>query len=274
MKNLPIPLKDIEERTIYHACADSFRDKTALSYIDQVVSCAEVYEEYVPRDIEHFPEYTINAGDKSKIIKVYEEKFARQDGVGRQYYEAIMTNANGRCPICGSGKVRNLDHFLPKSSYPLLCVVPANLIPLCRDCNFDKKDSYNTDYYLIPFNPYFDNMDMEWLECNLVFKEDNTFIVSYINGFDKSVDEKFWRKCETHLRIFDLDATFSNRAWEEMDNCKQKYQKLLEACGTEGVKQDLIEHKNSCEHIDINSWGSALYRELVRKVDAFCDWLS
>lgn len=274
MKKLRIPLRNVDEKTIYHECANSFTDKTALSYIEDVVSSAAVYETHVPRDIARFPRYTIEEEDKEKIIKVYTEKFAKRDTVGYKYYEAIMTNANGRCPICGCGKVKTLDHFLPKTTYPLVCVTPANLVPTCRDCNFDKRSFWGADYYSIPFNPYFDVMDDKWLECEFTIYRDNTFAVVYKNGYDKKKNEKLWEKYETHFKVFDLNATFSARAGEEIENCKGKYKKLLYECGIEDVRKDLIDNRDSFEQIDINSWRSALYRELVNKVHDYCEWLA
>ena len=274
MKNLIIPLKDVDERTIYYSCADRFRDKTALGYIEDVVSSAAEYKRYVPLDIEHLPKHKINSGDEKEIIKVYTNKFAKKDSIGYKYYEAILTNANGCCPICGGGKVKNLDHFLPKSVFPLFCVLPANLIPLCRDCNFDKNSTFVSDYYSLPFNPYFDVMQDEWLECSIVFREDNTFEIEYCNGYDKSKNEQLWWKYETHLTVFDLNATFSARACEEIDNCKYEYKALLQTCGIGEVYDALVEHRNSCEINDMNSWKSALYRELSKKTREYCNWLA
>ena len=113
MKNLRIPLEEIDDKSIYFRCASSFRDPTALAYIGEVASSSESYKDYVPRDIKHFPVFSIKAGDEEKIVKVYTDKFAKIGSVGRDYYDAIMANAGGRCPICGSGKVKNLvDRFL------------------------------------------------------------------------------------------------------------------------------------------------------------------
>ena len=270
---LSIPLQDIDERAIYSECADDLRDKTAVGYLEKVVESSNAYEIYVPRDIEHFPKVEINKGDEKEILKVYKDKFAKQNSIGKKYYEAIMKNACGRCPICGGAKLKNLDHFLPKSIYPLLCVTPANLVPTCRDCNMDKKDYFSTNYYSLPLNPYFDRYDDVWLGCCVAYKADKSYDISFLNVYDKILDEKMWNKYETHLRVFDLNATFGSKACEEMEDCKGIYKKLLENCGREEVKESLIEHRRSCEDIDRNSWRAALYRELENQVDEYCEWL-
>lgn len=274
MINLPIPLTDTDERKIYSECADDLSNKTALGYLEEVVESANAYETYVPRDIEHFPKVEINKGDEKEILKVYKDKFAKQDSIGKKYYEAIMKNAHGRCPICGGAKLKNLDHFLPKSIYPLLCVTPANLVPTCRDCNMDKRDYFSTNYYLLPLNPYFDKNDDLWLACCVTYKTDKSYEVKFFNGYDKSLDENLWNKYETHLRVFDLDETFSSKACEEIEDCKGLYKRLLDNCGPYEVKRSLSEHRRSCESIDRNSWRAALYRELENRVDEYCEWLS
>ena len=274
MKRLNVPLKDVDQRKIYEECAGNFKDETALGYTDKVVSSSLNYDRFVPKSISEFPEEAVKEEDKPKIIKVYTEKFAKKEAVGHKYYEAIVANAGGNCPICGGGKVKNLDHFLPKTNYPLLCVTPANLIPTCRDCNFDKNDFADTDYYSIPFNPYFDVMREEWLECKLTFYHDHSFAVEFYNGLDKDTNERLWEKYNAHLTIYDLNATFMSRASEELNNCLEFYLKLYRECGAKSVEKTLIDCKMGCEKNDINSWKSALYRELVRLADAFCDWLA
>lgn len=274
MKKLSLPLMDVSEREIYEKCANALENKTALGYLEEAVKSANVYEIYVPKDIIHFPQYDIKDGDEKEIKKVYTYKFAPQESVGHDYYKAIMSNANGVCPICGGTKLKNLDHYLPKTKYPLLCVTPANLVPTCRDCNMDKKDIFEMDYYSIPFNPYFDVMKDVWIECNVDFNADKTFVITYYNGFDKLKDESMWNKYEVHMKVHDINATFRARSHEHLNNSRGFYQRLLKKCGKKDVMEDIQEQRISYEQNDKNSWGSALFRELERKNDEFCVWLT
>jgi hypothetical protein len=72
------------------------------------------------------------------------------------------------CPACDGSrpdKVNNkiyadADHFLPKSKYPFLSIHPANIVPLCLDCNrlfklnFDPIDDHNDAPLVNSFHPY------------------------------------------------------------------------------------------------------------------------
>ena len=152
-----------QEKEIYIKCANAFTNKKdyakkALAYVDEVEKYSSAYEKYVPRSIACFTHIKLDKDKKEIINKIYEQKFAKEKSVGRKYYDIIMANANGRCPICGGGKLKNLDHFLPKSKYPLLCVTPLNLIPTCRDCNMEKRAVISNNYYEIPFHPYLEDM--------------------------------------------------------------------------------------------------------------------
>lgn len=66
---------------------------------------------------------------KSDMKILYEQKFARKEQGGRKYYDAIKLLAPyGRCPLCGQREVKTLDHYLPKSKFPLYAVTPYNLM--------------------------------------------------------------------------------------------------------------------------------------------------
>ena len=137
----------------------------------------------------------------------------------------------------------------------------------------EKGAEVSDDYYEIPFHPYLETMNDKWVECDLLFYSDETFSVIFKNGYDKSLNLNLWRKYRAHMRVNDLDSTFSSRAEEELENVKEMYKNELSACGKLKLEASLIEMKNSAEQIDINSWKSALYRALIRKCDEFCDWL-
>jgi hypothetical protein len=44
-----------------------------------------------------------------------------------------------KCPYCGFGEVRDLDHHLPRSKYKALSIYPTNLVPCCPVCNNKKR---------------------------------------------------------------------------------------------------------------------------------------
>jgi hypothetical protein len=55
---------------------------------------------------------------------------------------AAMKLAARWCPMCGERAVVALDHYLPRSVYPELAILPTNLVPVCSDCNWLKSNDF------------------------------------------------------------------------------------------------------------------------------------
>ena len=282
MKTLSIPEVGKKAEEVFEECARDFTTKIeytriALTYLTHVKLCSDEYSGYVPRNIgllSHPQVDKLKEDDVEIIKKLYTDKFSKKDTVGYKYYKLIRLNANGVCPICGRGAPKTLDHFLPKSEYPLLCVTPCNLVPICRDCNTEKKDITSIDYFGLPFHPYFDVMDNQWIECTIDFIDARSFSVEFFNGYDKTKDINMWRKYNVHIEAYGIADTFASCAIEEINNMKKNYYDLLKECGEASVKDELIKVTRSAEAVDVNSWKSALYRGLSKQCHEFCIWLN
>lgn len=75
---------------------------------------------------------TNNKDEKKEIVNLY-EKFKRNKSVSG-FYDKLMASSK-RCVYCNKGFTKTLDHYLPKSNFPLVSIEPSNLIPCCYDCN-------------------------------------------------------------------------------------------------------------------------------------------
>lgn len=120
--------------------------------------------------------YTLDAADftpadpgvRDEMIKVYTDRMGKQGAPGRPVYDALRQAAS-RCPLCGHRDVTTLDHYLPKTVYPLLCVTPANLVPACSECNKAKSATTSTIADDQTLHPYFDDVDQDpWLKAEVV----------------------------------------------------------------------------------------------------------
>lgn len=52
---------------------------------------------------------------------------------------ARLLASTDSCPYCGFGEPRDLDHYLPRSTYGELAIYPNNLVPSCGPCNNAKR---------------------------------------------------------------------------------------------------------------------------------------
>ena len=117
------------------------------------------------------------------------------------------------CPYCNRNYIYTtkknkkikpeIDHFYPKSKYPILGLSYFNLIPSCKSCNgFGAKEEYDPrDYELI--NPYLLNYN----DFVLSHKIKNIAIINPLSG--KSDVEVFFKKSiPDHLTLFNLKELY------------------------------------------------------------------
>lgn len=99
-----------------------------------------------------------NELSRADFSKLYEYYFRDKRKPARQVYEKIMSAALEKCPYCGDiGTPKNLDHYLPRTSFPQFSILPINLIPSCRDCNMDEKGAeYSQSANEQIIHPYMD----------------------------------------------------------------------------------------------------------------------
>lgn len=97
---------------------------------------------------------------KSDMNWLYEHRL-RDSVPGRNIWADIVALAGRRCPFCHLSKPRTIEHSYPQVFYPRLAVEPLNLVPACRDCNFER----NSGHGGITVSPYFDSwaIDVPWL---------------------------------------------------------------------------------------------------------------
>lgn len=270
MKNLPTPLSDTNAEEIFEECVSAYRDKTKVATLlkckDLVRLDSELYDKVIPGKIEQFQQSSLpDDVAKIDIIKVYTNKFVAEKSPGRKYYNIIREQAKlNICPICGIRPVKNLDHYLPKAKYPTLSVTPNNLIPSCRDCNMDKRDSASCDSQNIPVHLYFDDIPNEpWLHVTV---GDNLEILYYISC-PKTVDEGVRKRLEKHLEFYDLHELYSSHASSQIADSINMWKKVMFQSGEQALKLSLEDECESAEKNDLNSWKSALYRGLINNFD-------
>lgn len=263
MKNLPTPLSDTNAEEIFEECVSAYRDKTKVATLlkckDLVRLDSELYDKVIPGKIEQFQQSSLpDDVAKIDIIKVYTNKFVAEKSPGRKYYNIIREQAKlNICPICGIRPVKNLDHYLPKAKYPTLSVTPNNLIPSCRDCNMDKRDSASCDSQNIPVHLYFDDIPNEpWLYVTV---GDNLEILYYISC-PKTVDKGVRKRLEKHLEFYDLHELYSSHASSQIADSINMWKKVMFQSGEQALKLSLEDECESAEKNDLNSWKSALYR--------------
>ena len=122
---------------------------------------------------------------KKKMASLF-DNFMKAKGVDGKTNGVWLTQRLGikTCPYCNRQytftidknakhmSIRpQLDHFLPKSKYPLLALSFYNLIPACPECNRIKRDE------VLDIYPYNDDFDSNGLKFRIDMKDNSDKIV-------------------------------------------------------------------------------------------------
>ncbi|UDW03778.1 hypothetical protein FHQ13_027355 (plasmid) [Bacillus cereus] len=115
-----------------------------------------------------------------------------------------------------------LDHYLPKSKYPILGLSFNNLIPSCSICNKLKGDK--TDHLRLHHHPYFDETKLDFHLNGIKYDSDNnSFDIN--DEWDIVLDEKGCDYTKESIETFQLRDIYRehNSIIEDMIEKAQEY---------------------------------------------------
>lgn len=182
---------------------------------------------------------------------------------GRAYYDQLLMAApKGICPLCSHREATTLDHYLPKSKYPRLSIVPINLIPSCKDCNTGKLAEYPTGPTDETLHPYFDDIEnVMWL--NAVVNRTVPVSLSFNVQAPSSWDSLLASRVSAHFSSFKLNILYASQAARRLAGMKYNLEKIYSSgAGQSGVARYLLDEAISNEAVNLNSWEAAMFRAL------------
>lgn len=241
---------------------------------DAVIAISKVYRESMPDNIAA----VITAADKAiecnAVAGAYKDKFAKKGAPGREYYDHILyeglRHGAGFCPICEIGRPSELDHYLPKSSFPALAVTPSNLVPICSECNkVTRKGAYspNTQEDSL-YHPYFeDPPSCIWLIAEISFGQG--LCIDY--GVEPL--DPICHRLEQMMTVYGLGERYGVRAVELLYSKRAMHIEMLELGGIDELKSEFLSLRDSARAYRLNGWDAALWSAAVRQVDQYAEWL-
>ena len=167
------------------------------------------------------------------------------------------------CPSCGeSGKPGTLDHYLPKSEYPELAVVIANLTPMCSECQGRKgTDFQNAAGEKLFLHPYFDSINAQLFELTICppYEKPDKFDIAV----REQLDEPLKSLVQRHIEGVDFVERFE-------EYCQLEYLNLLSLINDERVEES---PENSARIINrflrkaakqsVNCWEAIFYQGIL-----------
>lgn len=214
-------------------------------------------------------DYKVAGISDDELISLY-TRLSRKGSAARDLYDRIKLAAPyRRCPMCGHRPVASVDHYLPKSSFPALAVVPPNLIPVCSDCNHKKSDLLAATYEDQVIHPYFDNVDhWRWLYANVI--ETAPATVEFYVRPPAACPTSIGSRLERHFLRFQLADLYADQAANEISGTRYQLGLVHARLGAVGVREHLGDLAQSWSRDRGNCWQSALY-EAAATSAWFCD---
>lgn len=267
MRKLPLPA--ITSADTLKLCASSIRDADLKNRLLQAEAVVEIAEQKYLAYGEAAKLHTIRSTQNvvanfsgKEMERVYNGTFVKSRKTRDAYAQLKKASVNDICPLCGQGTVRQLDHYLPITGFPVYGLTTVNLIPACSDCNKNKSTHTPSTAGEQTIHPYFDDVDNEqWLFAEVV--ESIPAAVVFSVKVPRSWDNVQAERVRTHFRIFRLGALYTTHAAVEISNMRYVLGKMAIAPDPANqISQYLKERADGCAHVYQNSWQRATFDAL------------
>lgn len=240
-----------------------------LKYKDRVIEKSQRYKEFLDK-----LEFLLNdeklmdnldKGFKDHMIKMYSQRFSHSSYPSYTFYKKIR-NSQPICPYCNfpSHSIRQLDHYLPKSVFPSLAITPANLVPICSDCNVAKKNYYSVEKHEMLIHPYFDEFiseSFDFIKCKVIENENIGFIF-YIKQLE-SWDNCTYNRVKLHFEKLNLNDLYRTNFEADFVVFCYELKDVYSEIGEEGVIKHINRHMNSYKKSNRCPWLYAGYEAII-----------
>lgn len=205
---------------------------------------------------------------KNEMKTVYNYRMLQFENPRKNYYNKLILAAPfGKCPLCSVREVDTLDHYLPKSKYPIYAVTPINLIPSCFKCNKSKSINYPNKSEEQTLSPYYDDVEnIEWLSAEVL--QTNPISFRYFVNPLADIEQILNDRMSNHFDSYQINELFSSHANEELRGVKKQLETLYNNNPSLLVSH-LQDSYISRIELGMNSWQALMYKALLND-DWFC----
>lgn len=254
---------------VLNSCVDAIEDADLVARLNTVKSKIEANEPLYDREatngrLDLIPRNTsVGLVTKEEMIALYSDYLSATRGSARAVYDAIRNSApNKLCPLCSIGSVAHIDHYLPKTKYPDLSILPLNLVPSCNFCNDRKKARYPKTVGEQTFHPYYDAhlLTQRWISAKIDHSPPLIIIFSVTPPHSWSITDQ--QRVARHFTVCGLGTSYGTNANANLVPLKRRLKKLYEAGGASAVQAHLEEERD-CHYDKPNSWQYASFQALA-----------
>ena len=195
------------------------------------------------------------------MISLYRDQMVAAKSPGRAAYDLIKAaSPNDKCPLCGVGVVRTLDHHLPKSKYPDLSICPRNLVPACDFCQTGKLSKHPSNASEQTLHPYYDDFSAEqWIHGTL------STIGNPVVQFHVAAPAH-WppidrERVKRHFDVVKLATVYSSNANDDL-SAMREYLVTLGARGGGAAVLAHLDGERGRWRSRLNSWQHVMYQTI------------
>lgn len=272
MDNLPLPSRDTELADL----------GTAIQVVERagVVSGYDADEDELQAIVQLYDEYDASGGvgellDSSALDPGLLETI--KNGYSKTYENGALKHLRSelqskvkRCPICGIGPAKELDHYLAKAHYQVFAIYVRNLVPICHDCNNSKKTHGTGTANERFIHAYFDQLPEDHLSVELALENDallTTYGVSDLSVGNEEIEQRIGFQ----LGRLRLSERWSDEVIIYLSAHEDALESAFDADGAQGVAQFLTRQAIKEERrFGRSSWRPVLLRALSNS-EEFCD---
>lgn len=277
MRSIPKPNEErFDVSAVYKMCVDEIGKQPAKDAFHKsmtdILTAAQQYDSAGERynlvsiapDNSDKKAVCLNGLTKEDFIKLYSDQMVKKEIPRKKVYDQLKSRAPyGKCPFCGYCDVDQLDHYLPKSKYPFLTVLPFNLVPSCPYCNGGK----NADIAIAPerqiLHPYYDHriiMGEQWVFAEVI--ESTTPALRYFVKTPRCFDQLSSQRASNHFKENNLKERYSIQAADHISTFPSTLEYLFVNGGAKNVKEYLFTQYEAEYEKYKNSWQTAMYQAL------------
>lgn len=175
-----------------------------------------------------------------------------------------------KCPYCGFGEVRDLDHQLPRRIYKAFSIYPKNLVPCCHPCNNKKRSVAGDDPEAQFPHIYLDEMPAERFFFAEADVSEAGLHVRFLIRRCAGMPDDLLHRLGFLVERLELEERYQ----AEVINFITSQRPALELAAT-GGEPSLREYLRRCfegsiRDYGLNHWQTALWESLAGS-DAFCE---
>ncbi|MFT6094361.1 MAG: hypothetical protein ACJA2Q_002265 [Pseudohongiellaceae bacterium] len=282
MRAIDVPNYNSQE--VYQTCINSIADDWLRNRLNLVSNDIDIaardYEQKatakqlytIPPNNDQNDAVALGMVTKKELKEVYSSHMVGRSKPARAIYDWLLSQAPlGRCPFCGFGHASTLDHYLPKTKFPQVSVLPLNLVPSCKDCNTGKSTAIATVAEGQCLHPYFDHQNFvneQWLYAEVMRTEPAT--VRYFVAAPAQWDDLSKARVQSHFADFKLASRYSVEASSQLACLRDSLIGYRRVMGREGVGRHLSIEAQAHAQQHSNSWQTAMFQALAAS-DWYCD---